>query len=159
MKVQDLMTGSVESCAPDANLAIAGGRMWENDCGVLAVTDKEGRVIGMITDRDIAIAVATRNQRPSEITVGEVVSGQVYSCALDDDIESALAILRENKVRRLPVVDRAGVLQGILSVNDITIEARESKAAGGKAELSYADVVNTYKAICEHYGCALSASA
>jgi CBS domain-containing protein len=159
MKVQDLMTGSVKSCSPDANLAVAGGLMWENDCGVLAVTDKEGKVVGMITDRDIAIAAATRNQLSSEISVAEVVSGQVYSCALDDDVESALVTLRGNKVRRLPVVDREGVLQGILSMNDITIEARESKAAGGKAELSYADVVNTYKAICEHQGCALAASA
>jgi len=59
VKVQDLITSNVKSCRPETSLAAAAVDMWENDCGALPVVDGEGKVIGLITDRDIAIAVGT----------------------------------------------------------------------------------------------------
>jgi CBS domain-containing protein len=148
MKVQEVMTSGVKSCRPELNLAAAAGIMWDNNCGVLPVVNEAGRVMGMITDRDIAIAVATRGRPASEITVGEVMSGEVTSCTLDEDIKSALKKMGQARVRRVPIINREGLLQGILSLDDAAIHAQEGKR-GQMPALSYEDVMNTYKAICE----------
>jgi CBS domain-containing protein len=147
MKVQDIMTREVKRCGPDINLAAAVELMWDNDCGVLPVVDTDQKVIGMITDRDICIALGTRNLRASNITVGEIISGEVYACSPQEDIHEALSAIRQQKVRRLPVIDSDGVLQGILCFNDIVLHADKSDAKKG---ISYEEVVSTLKAICDH---------
>jgi CBS domain-containing protein len=145
MKVQEVMMQDVQVCQPDMNLAAAAALMWEADCGILPVVDDGKTPVGVITDRDIAIAVGTKGRPPQEIRVGEVMSAQLFACAPDDDIHTALKTMREDRVRRLPVVTNEGVLKGILSINDVVLQSRR----GGK-ELGYDDVVSTFKAICEH---------
>jgi CBS domain-containing protein len=150
MKVEDVMTETVTSCGPDANLAEAVALMWKADCGALPVVADGGKVIGIITDRDIAIATGTRNRRPSEIPVSEVMSKKVYACAPDDDIHAALKTMRKDRVRRLPAIDEEGMLRGIVSMNDVVLHAE--KVEGRKTiDLSYDDAVNSLKAICEHH--------
>jgi CBS domain-containing protein len=123
--------------------------MWDSDCGALPVLNVQGQVMGMITDRDICMAAATKNKPASDITVWETVSGKVYTCHMSDDVRTALDIMKREKVRRLPVVDEDGVLQGIVAMNDFVLLAGETK--GGKAPaLSYEDVVRTMKAISAH---------
>ncbi len=90
MKVRDLMTTDVKSCNSDTNLAAAASRMWEGDCGALPVVDDDGKFIGMITDRDICMAVATRPRLASDILVGEVTSGAIYVCHPTDEVQFAL---------------------------------------------------------------------
>ncbi len=149
MKVQDVMTEEVEACWPDTNLAAAAAMMWENDCGLLPVVADEGKAIGVITDRDIAIALGTRNQIAADLPVGEVMSARLFTASPDDDIHAALKLMRLEKLHRLPVVDNDGVLKGILSLNDVALQAMH--ADGKRApELSYDDVVITLKAVCEH---------
>jgi CBS domain-containing protein len=145
MKVQEAMTGDVKSCFPDTNLAAAAALMLLNDCGALPVVVDGGGPVGVITDRDIAIAVGTRGRAPQEIRVDEVITRPVVACRLDDDIHTALKTMRRERVRRLPVLTADGVLKGILSLNDVVLHARKSDK-----ELGYDDVVNTFKAICEH---------
>ena len=101
----------------------------------------------MITDRDICMAVATRNRKTSDIAVSEVFSGNLYACSPNDDIRDALKIMRAERVRRLPVINVAGALEGILSLNDVV---RHAETARGKKvpELSYDDVTQTLKEIC-----------
>lgn len=149
MKVQDIMTRDVQCCGPDTNLAVGGKMMWDSDCGVLPVLNVEGKVLGVITDRDICMAVATRNKLASEITVWETVSGKACTCRDTDDIHTALDIMKREKVRRLPVVDEDGVLQGMLSMNDLVLNAEETKWKK-RPDLSYGDVMHTLKAISEH---------
>lgn len=147
MKVQDVMTKDVQTCRPETNLADAAMRMWRNDCGVLPVIAQGEKVVGMITDRDICMAGATKHCDPVNIRVGEVISGQVYSCSPDADIHKALQIMREKQVRRLPVIRAEdGKLMGILSMNDIAL----MEQGGAKAELSAEDVEQTMRAICAH---------
>jgi CBS domain-containing protein len=149
MKVQDIMTTHVQCCSPSTDLAAAAVMMFEGDCGVLPVL-REHQVMGIITDRDIAIALGTRGKRASEIPVGAVMATTLYACAPDDDIHTALKTLRREQVHRLPVIDRHGALQGIVSMNDVVLHA-EHAASGKKApDLTYDDVVSTFKAICEH---------
>jgi len=148
MKVQDLMTEDVKACWPDTNLAAAAAMMWQNDCGVLPVIADGGKAIGVITDRDIAIAVGTKNRIASDVPVREVMSTRVYTASPEDDIHTALKLMRKEKVHRLPVVNNDGVLKGILSLNDVALQAMHANGRAG--ELKYEDVVSTLKAVCEH---------
>jgi CBS domain-containing protein len=149
MKVQDVMTSEVKSCRPETNLAAAAVMMLEYDCGVLPVVNNENKVIGIITDRDIAIAAATKGRLASEISVGEVISRKVFSATLDEDIYMALKTMRHEKIRRLPVVNRDGMLQGILSLNDIALRAEEEEGRR-HPDLTYEGAMGTFKAVCEH---------
>ena len=149
MKVQDIMTSDVHCCGPDTNLAAAAKMMWDSDCGALPVLNVQGQVLSMITDRDICMATATKNRPASDIIVWETVSGKAQTCHLSDDVHTALDTMKREKVRRLPVVDEDGVLQGIVTMNDFVLLAGEAK--GGRAPaLSYEDVVRTMKAISAH---------
>ena len=147
MKVQDIMTANVETCGPESDLAAAATIMWERDCGSVPVVDGERKVVGMITDRDICMALCTRNKLASEIKVGEVISGRVYACAADDDIKDALETMQSAQLRRLPVVDASGVLHGILSMNDIILHSEKGRS---KKHISHKEVMETLKALSEH---------
>jgi CBS-domain-containing membrane protein len=149
MKAEEIMTRDVQSCRPDASLAQAAAIMWDYDCGAMPVVDDSNRVMGMITDRDIAIAAATKGRRATDITVGEVMSGNVYACSRDEDVKSALRTMRRERVRRLPVIGVDGRLAGILSINDIVLRAEEGKGRQ-VPDISFDDVVSTFKAVCEH---------
>ena len=149
MKVHEVMTENVRFCGPKTNLAAAAAMMWENDCGALPVVADGGKAIGVITDRDIAIALGTRNRQAAEIPVGDVISGKLFAAAPDEDIHAALKLMRKQKVHRLPVINAQGNLEGILSLNDIALQAMHPN--GKKtAQLNYEDVVSTLKAVCEH---------
>ena len=146
MKVRDVMTSNVKSCWPETNLAEVAKMMWENDCGILPVINGAGKLIGTITDRDIAIAVGTKNRLASEITVGEVMpQGVVVTALADEDVKSALKTMRGAAVRRLPIMDSGGIVRGIVSMNDILLQARPDLR-----DPSYEDIVSTFKGICEH---------
>jgi CBS domain-containing protein len=149
MKVKEIMTVEPKACTRTTNLAEAASFMWDYDCGMLPVLAEQGTVVGLITDRDICIGGATKNRNLSNIAVEEIMTGKVYSCAPEDDVRTALETMQERKVRRLPVVAPDGTLQGILSIRDITLNATET--TGKKIpEISFGDLVETYKAICAH---------
>lgn len=149
MKVKDFMTSPVQCCGPDTNLAAAAGMMWDSDCGILPVCSREGKVIGLITDRDICMAVATKHRLASDILVWETISGKVQACSPDDEIRSALATMAKTRVRRLPVVDQEEMLAGMLSLNDLVLQA-EADAGRKGSGLSYDEVMRAMKAICGH---------
>src|SRR3954470_17022522 len=146
MKVKELMTDGARACTPDTSLAGAAHQMWEGDCGALPVVADGRGIVGMITDRDICMAAALNSRPVSEIPVGEIISGQVYSCSPETDIHDALKIMQQERVHRIPVVDEDGTLRGILSMNDFVLEAKEAKGKK-KVALTYGDVIETYKAI------------
>lgn len=149
MKVQDVMTSDVKYCAPDTNLAAAAAMMWENDCGALPIVADGGKAIGVITDRDIAIALGTTNKQASEIPVMKVMSAELFAAFPDEDIHTALKLMRKEKVHRLPVISTEGKLEGILSLNDVALHAVHPNGKA-KPALNYEDVVSTLKAVCEH---------
>ena len=144
MKVKEIMTGQPRTCSLDTNLAAAAALMLDGDCGILPVV-QDGKLFGVVTDRDMYIALATRNKRPSELTVGEVVQMPVYSCHTDDDVHTALETMKRHRVRRLPVEGFGGSVMGIVSMNDIVL------AAGLRKPVRDADVVSTLQAICGHH--------
>ena len=147
MRVLDVMTIDATTCPPGASLAEAAGLMWECDCGVIPVVDEDEKVVGMITDRDICMAAALTGRDLSNLDVGSVISGLVTTCKSEDDVQSALATMREKQLRRLPVIDADGKLQGVLSLNDLVLKVEQDKKTQG---LTYIDVIDTYRAICQH---------
>jgi CBS domain-containing protein len=144
MKVKDVMMRTPASCEATTNLGAAVEILWNRNCGILPVIDSQGNVLGVVTDRDLCIALGTRNQLLGDVTVGQVVSGKVFTCKPDDDIRDALNTMAREKVRRLPVVNDAGQLEGILSMDDIVLHS-EGGIAGKASELSHDTVVNTLK--------------
>lgn len=149
MKVKEIMTGDPSVCDLNESLAEAAKTMWEADCGVLPVL-KDGReVVGLITDRDICMAMAMRDCNPTAVSAEEVITGEIYSVAPEDDVKKALQVMQENQVRRLPVISQEGELEGMLSMNDVVLKAEE-KSTPKSPTIAYADVINTYKAICAH---------
>lgn len=145
MKIRDIMTGEPATCAPDTSLATAAALMLDADCGILPVVDDHGKLVGIVTDRDMYIALATRNVLASQITVGEVAHKQVFTCGPDDDVHTALDTMKQHRVRRLPVEGFGGTVAGIISMNDILL------AAGPRKAVRDEEVVNTLQSICAHH--------
>jgi len=147
MKVREVMTKQASYCHPDTSLSQAAELMWKNRCGFLPVIGEGGNVIGVITDRDISIALGTRNRRPSEVLVKDVASGRLFTCTADDGVACALTTMRIEALRRLPVVDREGVLVGVLSIDDLVLKAQKNALS---KDVSYRDVEEAYKVINGH---------
>jgi CBS domain-containing protein len=145
MKIKDLMTPNPVACSPDTNLAAAAALLLDGDCGVLPVVDDQGKLWGIVTDRDLYIALATRNTRASDVTVGGVAGREVFTCGPDDDVQSALATMKEKRVRRLVVEGFGGTVAGIVSMNDILL------AAGPRKAIRNDEVVATLQGICSHH--------
>ncbi|MGQ0613363.1 MAG: CBS domain-containing protein [Planctomycetaceae bacterium] len=146
MNVRELMSGDVARCAPDATMAEAARLLWDHDCGALPVVCCEtGRVIGMVTDRDLCMAALIRGARLDELPVSVAMSRDVRTCHADDTADRAHAILREHQVRRLPVVDAEGCLVGILSLNDLA--RRAAKGRGPAAIVRQREVAKTLAAV------------
>jgi CBS domain-containing protein len=146
MKVREIMTEEPRCCHSDTNLAAATELMWNNDCGVLPVVD-DGRLAGIITDRDICIALGTRNRPATNIAVRDVATHEVQTCAPDEDVHTAMAVMRRAKVHRLPVVNDEGKMEGVIALNDIVLAAERKHGA-----IDYEEVMNTIKAVSEHRG-------
>jgi CBS domain-containing protein len=128
MKVFEVMTIDVGFCHPEDNLTKAAQIMWEKDCGIVPVVTAEKCLLGVITDRDIAIAAATRNRRTSSIKAGEMNLLPVKACAAEDDVKDALKRMRKYKIRRLCVTNQDKELLGIISLSDILLKAGEKKS-------------------------------
>ena len=95
MIVKDVMTQQVATCRPETNLAEAAALMWEKDCGALPVLAESGELTGIITDRDICIALGTRNVRSSDLCVRDVVKDHTLVCKSSDDIHAALQTMHD----------------------------------------------------------------
>jgi CBS domain-containing protein len=143
MRVRDVMTGNPVFCKPETNLAEATKLMWKTDCGALPVV-RDGKLAGIVTDRDICIAIGTRGKRACELTAGEVATPRVETCLPTDDIHSAMASMEQARVRRLPVVGPDGQLEGILALSDIAMATD-----GRHGSIAAKDVLNTLRTLSE----------
>jgi CBS domain-containing protein len=143
MQVREAMTPTALCCTPHTTLGAAAVLMAEGHCGTLPVVLNR-KTVGMITDRDICLALASAQCLPSELPVADVMSGAVHVCRDEDEIEEALEKMQCHQVRRLPVLDRDGALVGVLSIDDILAKAGDA----GDGFLSYRDAVIAFQSIC-----------
>jgi CBS domain-containing protein len=126
MKAEELMTRNVRTCSPDDTLEQAARVMWESDVGCLVVTDGVERPVGVITDRDIAMAAYTQGVALRDARVASAMATTVLTCAPSTPLGELERTMQEAQVRRLPVVGSSGTLVGIVTVGDIARSAQSS---------------------------------
>ena len=141
MRVSHLMSFPPETCRATTQLGQAAKMMADHNCGCMPVVDDAGHLIGLITDRDIALTIADRHKNPWHLVVRDAMTTDVATCAPDDPIESALAMFNELGVRRLPVVNEIGHVKGVLSIDDLVLHS-------GRTGLSDQAVLKTLRSIC-----------
>lgn len=126
MKCSELLTPDPKICTPEDNVAVAINLMWDYDCGAIPVvkdqTSKE--LIGMVTDRDIAMHVVKHAfAHPSYVKVGDCMATPAVACRLEDSLETAMQLMGERHIRRIPVVDQNNCCVGIISQADLLSRA------------------------------------
>jgi CBS domain-containing protein len=136
MNCKQLMTHDPACCVPQDTVVTAAMIMKSQDVGsVPVVSDRDSRhVIGMITDRDIAIRVVAEQREYYHTHVGDVMSKDVVTCKVDDDYDEVIAAMKENQIHRIPVVDSEKRLVGIIALADVVREAHEPKTVSETVE-------------------------
>jgi CBS domain-containing protein len=127
MRISELMTEPVVTCPLGATLDHAARLMWERDCGIVPVIDDEGRLAGVVTDRDVCMAAYTQGQPIGAIPVTTAMARDVVALHGDDLVDHAEDLMQEHQVRRLPVVDLERRPIGIVSINDLLRLASRAK--------------------------------
>lgn len=146
MRVRDVMTTPARAVSPDDTLHKAAREMWDHGCGALAVLGATGRVVGMLTDRDVCLAAMIQEDTLERLSVASAMSPVVQSCRAEDDLALAEQTMRTHHVRRLPVLGEDGALVGMLSIDDLAVAAA---LHGDRAEagLTPADIALTLAAV------------
>jgi CBS domain-containing protein len=149
MRVEQLMTRPAQYCRPEDNLSRAAQLMWDHDCGCLPVCAPDGGslVVGVITDRDICMCALFHNAPLGDLRVAEAMAKQVTVCSPNDNVADAEALMRDARIRRLPVVDADGALVGMISLADLAQEAARRWAVETN-ELTESEISGTLAAIC-----------
>jgi CBS domain-containing protein len=127
MQLNRIMTEYVEVIALEMSIQEAAEQMRTLDVGVLPVCHG-GRLVGMLTDRDLAIRAVADGRDPKITTVEEIMTRQIASCFEDQDIEEAERVMEKNQIRRLPVLDHDNRIVGIVSLGDLAIKDDENRA-------------------------------
>ncbi|MFC0680494.1 CBS domain-containing protein [Lysobacter korlensis] len=134
-QVRELMTPDPEHLSADDTLVTAAQRMRDADVGSLPICDADGRVTGIVTDRDIVVKCIAEGGDPSSATVDSIASEMVYTVGPDDQIENALSVMEDHQVRRLPIVEN-GKLVGMLAQADVARTMSEPRVGEVVEEIS-----------------------
>jgi CBS domain-containing protein len=119
MKIKTIMIDRVQSFGPDTNVRSVIEAMSTHDCGIVPVVNERGETIGVVTDRDVSLALGRWDVPPSTLVARSIMTQPVVGCSPEDDCIGALLTMERHRVRRLPVLGVGGVLLGIVSIDDI----------------------------------------
>lgn len=148
LTVGDICTRSPRVTTPESTLAQAAKVMWDGDCGMVPVIDGARKVVGVLSDRDVAIAMAVRGAKAHETKVREAMNGRVVSVRPEEPVGAALSKLAKFQLRRLPVVNADNVIEGVFSITDAI--RNSGRFMGEKGQDVTGDaVVRVLQAICE----------
>ena len=147
MHIKDLMTHPVVTCPVDSTADLPARLMWDFDCGVIPLIDGDGRLAGVITDRDLCMAALTQGKPLSDIRTASAMAKDVVRCHPDDGVEAVEHQMRDHQIRRVPVVDAEGRPVGLVAMNDLARLASHAKKSGVDREL-----VQTLAAVCRPRG-------
>jgi CBS domain-containing protein len=145
MRAAELMRRPVLTCSVGDAAAVAARLMWEHDVGTVLVVDAEGRLSGIVTDRDLCMAVYTMRKTLDAIPVTIAMAIEVETCRPESTVKEVERRLRSRKVRRLPVVDREGRPVGMLSLDDLVRAAARRRRASSRPAREF---VRTMDTIC-----------
>src|SRR5581483_2057975 len=119
MTAEEIMTKDVATCAPQDDVLFATTIMRDRQCGFLPVVDQNGIVVGVVTDRDLCLAVARRDRAPDHVPVADAMSRPVFGCFPDENLNIVLGRMANHRVPRMVVLDSLGRLEGVVSLDDI----------------------------------------
>ena len=144
MYAKDLMSARPSTCKPEETLADAASRMWGRDCGFVPVVDaKSGALMGVVTDRDIAMAAFTQGVPIQGLRIAANMRTRVATCRDTDALFQVMNIMRDKAVRRLPVLDAGNAPIGVISINDVARFAAAPEGAHLRDQL-----LKTFAGIC-----------
>jgi CBS domain-containing protein len=135
MQIRDVMTPQVTTCPPDARLTDIARIMRDEDIGSVPIAEDD-RLVGMVTDRDIVLRAVADGNGVEQCTARDVMSPRILYCRDDQSVDEVLRNMGEQQVRRLPVVNREDRLVGIVSLGDLSREAKPVRAGESLKEIS-----------------------
>jgi CBS domain-containing protein len=127
MKVSEIMTSDVHIVAPDDTIQEAARKMEDTDVGFLPVGEND-RLIGMVTDRDIALRAVAQGKDPKNTKVRDVMTSRVLYCTADEEVEEIASNMADLRIRRLPIVNKQKRLVGVVSIGDIAFRENPERA-------------------------------
>ena len=133
---KDVMTPEPQCCSPETPLNEVANLMVEADCGEIPVVDASNRLIGVVTDRDIVCRIVAKGKNPSACSAQDAMTQPVVAVLADTTLDEIVAVMEENQIRRVPVVDAAGCCCGIVAQADVAMVARESEVGEMVREVS-----------------------
>src|SRR4051812_6617832 len=135
MNAKEAIRRPVPTCTPLSSLDDVGRLMYESDQGAITVVDAAGKLVGLLTDREIAMAMAAKNRGAGQIMVRELLGGELFRCLADDAIADVYEKMKTQRLRSLPVVDSEGRSLGVLSLEDMA-------HAAGKGGITHEQIVS-----------------
>jgi|SRR3954471_11845405 CBS domain-containing protein len=135
-QVRELMTKDPRTVQPTASIVDAARLMRDEDTGIVPIAEGDGRLVGVVTDRDIAIRVIAEGKDPTSTKVTELTSQNVVTIDPQQDLDEALRLMAQHQVRRLPVVEEDGKLCGILAQADVARHAEPARTGRVVEEIS-----------------------
>jgi CBS domain-containing protein len=133
MQIKEVMTRDVEVLRPKDTIKDAARKMKDLDVGAIPVCDGD-RLVGMITDRDITIRATAEGHDPSNTTIQETMTPEIYYCFENQNIEDAALLMMEKQIRRLPVINENKKLVGIVALGDVAEDVEDDEIAGATLE-------------------------
>ena len=129
MKCKEMMTQKVVCCLPDDKVAKVAKKMKKADIGSVPIVEdmEKKKLIGIITDRDLALKVIGKGRKPQSTKIKKVMTKNVVTCLANDDLQKALDLMAENQLRRIPVVDKNNRVVGVISQADIAIRLNQAE--------------------------------
>ncbi len=124
MRLRSMLNGSIQTVAPGASVAEAARKMASHDTGSLPVCSGKRQLIGLITDRDIAVRAVARGLDPNHTTVQDVMTRDILSCSADSEAEDARRLMEQRHVQRMVVTDGDDAPIGVVSLGDIALSLR-----------------------------------
>jgi CBS domain-containing protein len=143
VQIKEIMSHPVVTAPAGSTADVVARLMWEFDCGIVPIVNDDGRLAGVITDRDVCMAAYTQGQPLSAIAVTSAMAKEVVACHSGDAVESAERLMRDHQIHRVPVLDQEERPVGIVSMNDIARLAAHAKKSGVDRQL-----VQTLAAVC-----------
>ena len=147
MQLQEVMSHPVVTCPVDCTADVPARLMWEFDCGVIPLVDPDGRIAGIVTDRDLCMAALTQGKSLYEIAASSAMTRDVVCCRPEDGVDVAETQMRDNQVRRVPIIDEDSHPVGVFSVNDLS-----RLATNAKRSVIDRDLVRTLGAVSQPRG-------
>ena len=140
---REIMTPEPRTCSADASLNDVARLMWDHDIGIVPITEGDGRVVGTVTDRDLAMAAYTQGKALTEIAVRSAMSSPVKSVHPNTPVAEIERVLAEHQIRRVPVVDEKGYAIGVIGLGDLARRVSN----GRKGAVAPADLAATVCAV------------